>query len=212
MAKFIHLFSGGVDSTTLLYELLATGYKVECLTFDYHQTHRREINASREICKLVDVPHHVMSLPLIFETSVLGGGKPVLDGSSDSSIVPNRNMVFISIASAYALGHGGTAVSWAANKDDGETFPDCRLNEFLRPLNQALRNCHTRRMEVHAPYLMGGITKREIIGRARRLKVPLELTWSCYRGGKEPCGTCGACELRGSALASDQSGEELGRS
>lgn len=198
--KFIHLFSGGLDSTTLLYHLLDGGHKVECLTFDYGQTHRKEITVAKEFCRELKVPHHIVTMPLIFKDCALVGGKPL--GSAQSAIVPNRNMIFISIAAAYALEHGGTAVSWAANADDEDVFPDCRYQSFLKPLNEALRKCHTRRIEVHAPFLMEGVTKKGVVQRAIKLGVPIDRTWSCYRGGDVPCGNCGACELRIEALSS----------
>ena len=200
MPKFIHLFSGGLDSTTLLYDLLDQGYNVECMTFDYGQTHRREINAAKGFCKDLDIKQHLVELPKIYSRCALVGGKRLGVGDSPTAIVPNRNMILISIAAAYGLEHGATAVSWAANVDDEKLFPDCRYQDYLKPLNTALRACHTRRIEVHAPYLMGQYSKAWIVGRARELGVPIEKTWSCYVGAPEPCGECGACELRNAAI------------
>ena len=159
-----------------------------------------EITVAKEFCRELKVPHHIVTMPLIFKDCALVGGKPL--GSAQSAIVPNRNMIFISIAAAYALEHGGTAVSWAANADDEDVFPDCRYQSFLKPLNEALRKCHTRRIEVHAPFLMEGVTKKGVVQRAIKLGVPIDRTWSCYRGGDVPCGNCGACELRIEALSS----------
>lgn len=200
MARFIHLFSGGLDSTTLLYSLLRQEHKVECITIEYGQTHRKEINVAKEFCTDLGVPHHLLKMPLIYKNCALVGGSSL--GDSETEIVPNRNMIFISCAAAFALENGFTAVSWAANKDDEKIFPDCRYESFLKPLNTVLRACHTRRMEVHAPFLMGGQTKRQVVELALELGVPIERTWSCYLGRKEPCGECGACKLRTAALDS----------
>lgn len=78
-------------------------------------------------------------------------------------------------------------------------YPDCRM-EFYRALNSALRICDNRRMEIHAPYLTGGKTKRQVVQRGCELGVPFEETWSCYAGGSEPCGQCGAGKVREAAL------------
>lgn len=195
--KFIHLFSGGLDSTVLLYDVLHQGAKAHCLLFNYGQRHAKELDFAQATCIKLGVPYEVIELPhQMFKRSSLTGsttseliGKPV--------VVPNRNMVLISLAASYALSTGGTAVTWAANADDAENFPDCRP-EFLKNLNFALRICDNRRMEVHAPYIVH--TKRQIVGFGRKLKVPFEETWSCYAGGDEPCGQCGACKTRAEAF------------
>lgn len=200
MSKFIHLFSGGLDSTVLLYDLLDSGDKAHCLLFNYGQRHAKELNFAQATCVKLGVSYEVIELPhQLFEKSSLTGGRAKVDELKGTpTVVPNRNMVLISVAASYALCHGGTAVSWAANADDAEIYPDCRP-EFLRNLNQALRICHTRRMEVHAPFIVR--TKRAIVEIGRKLGVPFEETWSCYAGEKEPCGICGACEARNKALS-----------
>lgn len=200
MSKFIHLFSGGLDSTVLLYDLLDQGNKVFCLLFDYGQRHARELQFAAATCEKLGVEYERIHLPHeLFTRSALTAGKvlKVDELSGGCTVVPNRNMVFISIAASYALSHGGTAVSWAANADDAEHYPDCR-SEYLTHLNRALRVCDSRRMEVHAPYIIR--TKREVVYIGRRLKVPFDETWSCYAGGDAPCGECGACKVRSEAM------------
>lgn len=197
MSKFIHLFSGGLDSTVLLYDLLSQQDKVHALLFHYGQRHAKELDFAQATCVKLGVPYEVVSLPhQLFERSALTGDSGSLVGAA--TIVPNRNMVLISMAASYALSHGGTAVSWAANADDAAVYPDCRP-DFLTHLNRSLRCCHTRRMEVHAPYIVK--TKRQVVARGRELGVPFDETWSCYAGDAEPCEKCGACECRKAALA-----------
>lgn len=202
MSKFIHLFSGGLDSTVLLYDLLSQGYNAHCLLFHYGQRHVKELDCAQATCIKLGLSYDVMALPLcMFQRSPMVGDSGIhcvdeLKGAS--TVVPNRNMVLISMAASYALSHGGTAVSWGANSDDSKVYPDCRM-EFLQHLNRSLRICHTRRMEVHAPYIVR--TKREVVEIGRTLGVPFEETWSCYAGGDEPCGVCGACESRNLAMA-----------
>lgn len=203
--KYVHLFSGGLDSTTLLYELLRAPYyrspKVECLSFDYGQTHRIELERAREIAEEVGVDIHRVELPRIYQRCALVGGRILPSGETDAAVVPNRNMVMLSIAVAYALEHGAAAVTWAANADDAELFPDCR-REFWWAMNQAVRKCHTRRIDIHAPYIDLEVSKRGVVEKAREFCVPIDRTWSCYSPTQDlaPCGKCGACVVRNRAL------------
>lgn len=197
MPKFVHLMSGGLDSTTLLYDLLDQGYKAHCLLYDYGQRHIKELSFAEATCAKLGVPYDKIALPpQLFERSALTTSSDRLIGTP--TVVPNRNMVLIAMAASYALSHGCTAVSCAVNGDDSEVYPDCR-SEFMKHLNAALRCCHTRRTEVHLPYIVR--TKAKVVDIAWRLKVPLEETWSCYAGGDEPCGQCGACQVRLKAIA-----------
>lgn len=204
MSKFFHLLSGGLDSTVLLYDLVSKYHqfsKVHCLLFDYGQRHIKELQFAAATCEKLGVLYERIYLPRqIFTRSTLTAGKiqRVDELNGGSSVVPNRNMVFLSIAASYALSSGGTAITWAANADDAEVFPDCR-SEFYKALNSALRICDTRRMEIHAPYL--SMTKMEIVKWGVELGVPLSETWSCYAGGETECGECGACKTRNAAMA-----------
>jgi 7-cyano-7-deazaguanine synthase len=197
MAKFTHLMSGGLDSTILLYDLLDQGHKAHCLLFDYGQRHIKELGFAEATCAKLSVAYDKITLPpQLFERSALTTSADSLVGQP--TIVPNRNMVLISMAASYALSHGCTAVSCAVNNDDAEVYPDCRA-EFIKNLNFALRCCHTRRMEVHVPYIVR--SKAKVVEIGWRLNVPLDETWSCYAGGDEPCGQCGACQVRLKAIA-----------
>ena len=197
MAKFVHLLSGGLDSTVLLYDLLDQGHKAHCVLYDYGQRHIKELGFAEATCAKLGVKYDKIALPTqLFERSALTTGTDSLVGQP--TIVPNRNMVLIAMAASYALSHGCTAVSCAVNRDDAGVYPDCR-DEFIKNLNFALRCCHTRRMEVHVPYIVR--TKAEGVQIAWRLNVPLKETWSCSAGGDEPCGQCGACQVRLKAIA-----------
>ena len=197
MAKFVHLLSGGLDSTVLLYDLLDQGHKAHCILYDYAQRHIKELGFAEATCAKLGVTYDKIALPpQLFERSALTTGGDSLVGTP--TVVPNRNMVLIAMAASYALSHGCTAVSCAVNGDDAEVYPDCRA-EFIKNLNFALRCCHTRRMEVHVPYIVR--TKAKVVDIGWRLNVPLEETWSCYAGGEEPCGQCGACQVRLKAIA-----------
>lgn len=197
--KFSHLLSGGLDSTILLYDMLDQGAKAHCLLFHYGQRHVKELDFAQATCERLKVKYDVIELPhQLFKRSALSGQSMKVDLTGSATVVPNRNMVLIAMAASYALSHGCTAVSWGVNADDAEVYPDCRY-EFYKSLNTTLRCCDTRQMEVHAPYIVR--TKRAVAEIGRRLKVPFDQTWSCYAGGKDPCGECGACKTRADALA-----------
>ena len=201
--KFIHLFSGGLDSTVLLYDLLHQEAHVHCLLFNYGQKHLKELDCAESICEHLKVNYDRVALaPKVFYRSTLTQRDGSLVGRD--TVVPNRNMVMISIAASYALSFGGTAVTWAANADDAETYPDCRF-EFFTKMNEALRICDNRRIEVHAPYIQR--SKRQVVEIGRKLNVPFDSTWSCYTGNTEHCGKCGACIQRAAALAVESVGD-----
>lgn len=197
MKNYVHLLSGGLDSTVLLYELLNQGHKVRCILYDYGQRHIKELGFAEATCIKLGVKYERITIPhQLFEQCAITkpDNQPMV---GQPTIVPNRNMVLIAMAASYALSHGFTAVSCAVNGDDAEVYPDCR-REFISHLNFALQCCHTMHMEVHVPYIAH--TKAKVVEIAWHLNVPLEKTWSCYAGGDEPCGQCGACNVRNKAI------------
>jgi 7-cyano-7-deazaguanine synthase len=169
--------------------------------FDYGQTHIKEVLAARKICKELNVKLHECKLPSVFVDSALVGSKLIPHGDDDSNIVPNRNMVMISTATAYAIQHDFDGVAVGCNNDDAQHgFPDCsRL--FLSSMRDAMSFCHTRPIALLSPFIKELMSKRDVVKLARKLNVPIEDTWSCYKGGAEPCGECSACQLRESAIA-----------
>lgn len=187
--KVLHLLSGGLDSTVLLTDLLFQKIDVRCMGFDYGQTHRRELDAARTIAKKLSVPFEVIQLPRIF------GGSSLV-GCAGSVVVPNRNMVFLSIAAAVAEADGREVITIGANKDDFAGFPDCR-RIFVESVNACLRAAELK-VRVHAPYLE--MTKRDVAALGKRRGAPLDDSWSCYAGNNEPCGMCDACLKRADAL------------
>lgn len=199
--KFIHLFSGGLDSTVLLYDVLNQGAKVHCLLFNYGQLHLKELDYAERTCHKLGVDYDRMALaPKLFTRSSLTTGVGPLEGKA--TVVPNRNMVMISMAASFALSCGATAVTWASNADDAAIYPDCRY-EFYKTLNEALRICDYRRIEIHAPYIQR--SKAQIVQIGIALRVPFKETWSCYEGDPQPCGICGACKARDLAFKPEPS-------
>ena len=220
--KAVALLSGGLDSTTLAY-YLRSKYDAEltCLSFDYGQRHKRELRAAKEIAEELGAEHHTVELrvqvpPLEHLVTkglgyILGGSAltdesvPVPDGhyaeeSMKQTIVPNRNAIMLSIAYGVAVARGAEMVAFAAHSGDHAIYPDCRP-EFVEYLNLALRTGNTwatPQPDLVGPFLH--MTKSDIAGMARDLAVPIERTWSCYKGEEYHCGVCGTCYERREAF------------
>jgi|9_EtaG_2_1085328.scaffolds.fasta_scaffold41302_2 7-cyano-7-deazaguanine synthase len=193
--KIIHLLSGGLDSTINLG--LFSRYKdfdIECLSFDYGQRHLKELDAAKKIAQSYNLRHKIIEAKH-FEGCALVGDKDLENGINDTPVVPNRNMVFLSIAAAYAVQRNSKFVSWSVVKDDADVFKDCR-SEFLKNINNTLR--HTTGVTILAPFITK--TKRQIVKEAKHHAIDFSLSWSCYQGGEQPCGKCGACILRDEAI------------
>ena len=197
--RYIHLFSGGLDSTVLLYDIIDRGDSVECLLCNYNQRHAKELDFAQATCVKLGVKYSVLQLPhQLFTRSALAGRALKVDELSGSStVVPNRNMVFISMATSYALSTGANMVSWAVNLDDSKVYPDCRL-AFYNQIRFAIEKCDNTLVLLRAPFLSK--TKAEVVALGKSLGVPFDETWSCYAGNETPCGECGACKSRQEAL------------
>lgn len=185
----LHLLSGGMDSVVMLYDLHAQGHSLHCLLFDYKQRHVQELIWAR---------HHAGRLNVLFTTIEVPQllGSYLTDGKG-GVVVPNRNAIFLSLAVNLAVSAKADTITYACNKDDEAVFPDCR-RAFVQAFNHTLLMQHID-VEVCAPYM--DKAKWEIADLGRQLGVNLDETWSCYRGGKTPCGECPACLKRIEALA-----------
>lgn len=205
--KAVLILSGGLDSTTLLYKMLSDGYDVRALTFDYGQRHMKEIDCAQKISKKLKVPHEVVDLSciarLLGNSALLGKSEvPKCHYTEDAArqtIVPNRNMIMLSVAAGYAEAHEIPAVFYAAHRNDSTIYPDCR-REFVEALKPAITLATAwHPVELRAPFI--DMTKAEIVKLGLKLKVPYELTWSCYKGESMPCEECPTCIERIEAFA-----------
>lgn len=199
--KSLILFSGGLDSTVLLAHRLAVGDEVTAIGFDYGQRHRKELKAAQWIAEYYGVPYRVIGMASVALPSALTGTVEVPDGhaeSPDSTTVPCRNLIFLSIAAAVAESGGVDAVFIGANADDNAGYLDCRPM-FLNAMHSAIKLATSRNIELKTPYLH--MTKAQIVNKGLTLHAPIWMSWSCYRGEEEPCGRCGACESRKDAGA-----------
>lgn len=208
------LLSGGLDSTTAASWAKAEGHDVYALSFDYGQRHRKELARAKAIAKALGAKQHkVLRLPLgdlgnsaLTDRSIAVPDAPkhaAIGSSIPSTYVPARNTVFLSFALGYAEVVGASAIVIGANALDYSGYPDCRpeyLAAFERMANLATKaGVEGRTVKVLAPLLH--MSKRDIVQTARRLKAPIAQTWSCYRGGRVPCGTCESCVLRAKGFA-----------
>jgi 7-cyano-7-deazaguanine synthase len=205
--KGVLILSGGVDSTTLLYKMHSDGYEVTALTFNYAQRHKKEIDCAKAIAKRLNITHHVVdlsSLACLLGDSALLGGMQVpschyTKEAAKKTIVPNRNMIMLSVAAGYAEAHEIAEVFYAAHKNDHTIYPDCRP-EFVQALRPAIRLATAwHPVELQAPFV--DMSKAEIVRMGLALRVPYELTWSCYKGEERPCRTCPTCIEREEAFA-----------
>jgi len=208
--KAVLIFSGGVDSSTLLYHLISQKYELSALTFVYGQRHSKEVEFAKRLAerakKVSEFEHRIVDITSIHELISQGaitGEKAVPEGfytekRQRTTIVPNRNMILLSIAVGYAVKIGAKEVHYAAHKSDYSVYPDCR-KEFVKALDTAiyLGNLWSP-VELKAPFV--DMTKAEIVSLGLKLKVPYELTWSCYRGEERPCLSCGTCVERTEAF------------
>lgn len=192
--NIVLLLSGGLDSTTLLYDFMQQKCNVHAVLFDYGQTHGKELRFAKEHCYKLKVFWTEVQL---YRVKNLFQHCAITDQRSDSPIVPNRNAVMLNIAAALAMSNGVETVAYACNKDDAQTFPDCRW-DFVEAINVTLKAAQVP-VEIIAPYI--AFTKSWIVQQARKLEVPMDLTWSCYKGGAKPCGKCLACRVRKKAMA-----------
>lgn len=198
------LLSGGVDSLVLLAREVRAGRAPRlCVSFDYGQRHRRELEAAWQIAGVYRVPHTTLRLPPEpFTASALTGGGDVpkglhfADPAQAATVVPNRNMTMLALAGGLAVKCGAKAVLFGAHAGDAAVYADCRAG-FVAAVSEAMvLACGVR---VEAPFLT--MDKAAVVALGAGLGVPFALAWSCYVGGDEPCGECGACAERQGAGA-----------
>jgi len=212
--KAVVLFSGGLDSTTALCWALSKGYKCLAVSFDYGQRHSRENAAARAIVRRLGVKLYEIKLdfPWFKTSSLVNASMKLPDvklsrigrkGEIPSTYVPGRNLVFAAAGFSLADAEGAAAVVLGPNVVDYSGYPDCRP-EFYRALEKAAvygtrRGAGGEGIRLLTPLIK--LSKADIARLAVKLHAPLELTWSCYKGGRKPCGHCDSCKLRARGFA-----------
>lgn len=200
------IFSGGMDSATLLYHLKAQGHEVIPIGIDYGQRHGKELEYAKTLCAGMGLKYSVLNLRQVGS---------FLKGSSQTdlsiavphghyaaenmklTVVPNRNMLMLAAAGAVAIAHECDALAYGAHAGDHAIYPDCRP-AFIRTMEEALLNCDWKPLQLIVPFQ--DWTKGDIAKEGIRLGVPYEQTWTCYEGAEKPCGLCGSCTERAEAF------------
>ena len=198
------IISGGMDSTTLLYDMkerIALG-----ISFDYGSNHNeREIGFAKLHCDRLGIKHIVIHLGFMhdyFKSSLLSGADAIPEGhyadeNMRSTVVPFRNGIMLSIAAGIAESEGLKYVMMANHGGDHTIYPDCRP-EFVSAMSAATKAGTYPGIEILAPYT--NLTKTDIARRGKQLGIDYAETWSCYKGGECHCGKCGTCVERREAL------------
>ena len=205
--KTIVICSGGADSITLAYKVAAERALGGLVSFDYGQRHKKELGFAKTCAERLGVPHHVIDISPIgkmLSGSALTDDVAVPDGhyaeeTMKITVVPNRNVIMLSIGYGVAASMGASAVAAAVHGGDHFIYPDCRpefVEAFAKMQNHALEG--VAEIELYTPFL--NITKADIVAEGAKLGVPFEETWSCYKGGDLHCGRCGTCVERREAF------------
>lgn len=208
--RAVVLLSGGLDSSTCL--AIATtrdGYACTALSFRYGQRHTIELERAAQIAKLFGADHRIIDINIgSFGGSALTDeGMDVPTQGTESGVipptyVPGRNTVFIAVGLSLAEAIDAERIYLGINAVDYSGYPDCRpeyLDAYQKLANLATKagiEGHGAKLE--APLVM--MSKVDIVKTALDLGVPIDLTWSCYQGGAEPCGVCDSCRIRDQAL------------
>lgn len=214
MVKAVILLSGGLDSSTVLYQAKADGYECYAISFDYQQRHRKELEAARAIASSADVQEHqVVNFDLR-----QWGGSALTDNALDLpehrslaemseniplTYVPARNTIFLSFGLSYAEALNAERVYLGVNALDYSGYPDCRP-DYIQAMQQVFKlgtkqGREGQSIQIVAPLI--DLKKTEIIELGNQLGVPWEKTWSCYAGADLACGVCDSCRLRLAAFA-----------
>ncbi|RJP27628.1 MAG: 7-cyano-7-deazaguanine synthase QueC [Candidatus Omnitrophota bacterium] len=206
--RAVVLLSGGLDSATTLYIARRQGFECFCLIFDYGQRHKKEINSAKMIAASCGCKLRLIKISLPWKGSSLidkGVSIPLgrLSGTKEakqipSTYVPGRNIIFLSFALSFAEVIGASAIFIGAHSQDYSGYPDCRP-QFYRDFKKVISSgtkagVEGRRIDIRTPLILKN--KAQIINMGKKLRVPFQLSWSCYYGGLKPCGKCDSCHFR----------------
>lgn len=202
------VLSGGQDSTTCLWWAMNRfgAENVECLTFDYGQRHRVELDCAAQVADHAGVPATVLPI----DTFSAMGGNALTDAGIDvgaasathlpATFVPGRNLIFLTYAAAWAWPRHIDNIVTGVAQTDYSGYPDCR-RETIDALEKALALGMEREVTIHTPLM--DLSKRDTVFLARDLGAleAMALTHTCYEGKRPPCQVCQACELRARGFA-----------
>ncbi len=207
-AKVVVIYSGGMDSYTVLNKDMQQGYDVHAVSFNYGQRHSKELLFAKKVCEQHNIEHKIVDISSIKQ---LIGGSALTDDidvpeghyeeeSMKTTVVPNRNMIMLSMAVGYAVSIQAEAVYFGAHSGDHAIYPDCRT-EFVSAMNDVCKIANYQAVEVRAPYLAS--SKIDILKEGLAMKLDYKDTWTCYNGQEKACGRCGACQERLEAFSAN---------
>lgn len=203
------IYSGGMDSYTVLHKAINDGYDVYPVTFDYGQRHIKEIEFASLVCDELRLHHKVVdisSINQLLQGSSLTSDIEIPEGhyedtSMKSTVVPNRNMILISLAVGYAVSIGADKIYYGAHSGDHAIYPDCRP-EFVHKMNEVSQIANYEPVEVVSPYL--DKNKNDILADGIKMGIDYGKAWTCYNGREKACGKCGSCVERLESFAYNQ--------
>lgn len=201
MSKFAIIYSGGMDSTTLLHQFRDD--IALAISFDYGSNHNdMEYEYAKKNTKRLGIEHIRISLKDAmagFNSALLQGADAIPEGhyaedNMSKTVVPFRNGIMLSVAAGIAESRGLEGVMIANHFGDDAQYPDCRQS-FITSMNYAIQDGTDKKVRLVAPYT--SITKDEIASLGHELGVEFNLTWSCYKADEDVhCGKCGTCVER----------------
>jgi len=199
--KVVVIYSGGMDSFTVLNRALKDGKKVYALSFDYGQRHVKELECASYVCNTLNVSHKTIDISAINQLlagSSLTDDIDIPEGHYEaenmkSTIVPNRNMILLSLAVGYAVSVKADKVYYGAHSGDHAIYPDCRP-EFVLKMNEVCKIANYESVEIFSPYL--NVNKVAILADGITMGLDYSNTWTCYNGRDKACGKCGSCQER----------------
>lgn len=209
--KIVLSLSGGLDSTVLLYHLkYRLGNEVLGLSVNYGQRHERELLAAGKIAALNHIDHKTVDFREVGRMLMGGSSQTSADievplghyeaESMKQTVVPNRNMILLALAGAWAVSSRAEAVAYAAHAGDHAIYPDCRP-AFAEAMEDAFKLCDWHPVKLLRPFVYPDpLTKATIVRIGSGLGVPFQTTYSCYRGAEKHCGRCGTCVERREAF------------
>jgi 7-cyano-7-deazaguanine synthase len=199
--KVVVIFSGGMDSFTVLNLAVKKGLEVFALSFNYGQRHKKELDYASLACKTLRVQHKIVDISAI--NQLIGGSSLTSDidvseghyeeESMKSTVVPNRNMILLSMAVGYAVSINANKVYYGAHSGDHAIYPDCRP-EFVHKMNDVCAIANYEAVEIVTPFL--DVSKTAILTAGLVMGLDYNQTWTCYNGREKACGKCGACQER----------------
>jgi 7-cyano-7-deazaguanine synthase len=237
----VAIASGGLDSTVLVYDMLSQGYTPHMISFNYGQLHKVELIYAAGTAKKLGLPHDIIDLSglthLISNSALTSAvarhtkpsGKEAewtstphievpeghyAEDNMKLTVVPNRNMIMLSIAAGIAVNNSYRVVATGVHSGDHFVYPDCRP-EFIHSCNTTIVRGNAGfgvipegeeggpyttpfYQFIYAPFI--DRSKADIAYRALQLGIPFEETWSCYKGEGTHCGKCGTCVERLEAI------------